>query len=243
MNEKLFPERLKTLRTEKGITLEELARKIGTTKTTLSRYENGERSPKLQLVGLLANYFQVDMSWLSGQSTYRNSLDILSTYNQLEKPRQEKVYRFAEHQLEEQEKQKQNSTTDNNVLEFEEYRNKKIISGRLSAAGTPLNGDLQDSEASVMIVDQREVPKSADEIVTIAGDSMEPLLHEGEQVFIQWTPVINQGEIALVSIVDEGVTCKKVYWDDKEFTLHSINEDYEDMTYPLSDVRIIGKVL
>ncbi|OJG14688.1 multidrug transporter [Enterococcus canintestini] len=168
---------------------------------------------------------------------------ISTIYNKLEPPRQKKVYRFAEHQLEEQEKQKQNSTTDNNVLEFEEYRNKKIISGRLSAAGTPLNGDLQDSEASVMIVDQREVPKSADEIVTIAGDSMEPLLHEGEQVFIQWTPVINQGEIALVSIVDEGVTCKKVYWDDKEFTLHSINEDYEDMTYPLSDVRIIGKVL
>lgn len=243
MNEKLFPERLKTLRTEKGITLEELARKIGTTKTTLSRYENGERSPKLQLVGLLANYFQVDMSWLSGQSTYRNSLDILSTYNQLEKPRQEKVYRFAEHQLEEQEKQKQNSTTDNNVLEFEEYRNKKIISGRSTAAGPPIDGDTQDSQAAVMVVDQREVPKNADEIVTIAGDSMEPLILQGEQVFIHWTPVIEQGDIALVSIIDEGVTCKKVYWDDKEFTLHSINEAYEDMVYPLSDVRIIGKVL
>lgn len=108
MNEKLFPQRLKELRAEKGITLEELAKKIGTTKTTLSRYENGERSPKLQLVGLLASYFQVDMSWLSGQSNQRNSLDILPIYTQLLPSRQQKVYNFAKQELKEQkEKNKQ----------------------------------------------------------------------------------------------------------------------------------------
>ena len=123
MNEKLFPERLKELRIKKGITLEELAKNIGTTKTTLSRYENGERSPKLQLVGLLANYFQVDMAWLSGQSVYKNTLNILPVYNQLESPRQQKVYDFAESQLKEQKqeiKQKNNSITS-----LEQFRKKK----------------------------------------------------------------------------------------------------------------------
>ncbi|MGC3011506.1 S24 family peptidase, partial [Enterococcus faecalis] len=67
-----------------------------------------------------------------------------------------------------------------------------------------------------MVVNQREVPKYADEILTIAGDSMEPLILQGEQVYIHRTPDIEQGDIALVSINDQRVTCKKVYWDDKE---------------------------
>ncbi|VEE82199.1 helix-turn-helix domain-containing protein [Enterococcus hirae] len=66
MSDEIFRHRLKKLRLEKKLTLEELAKIIGTTKTTLSRYENGERSPKLQIVGALANYFNVDMTWLSG---------------------------------------------------------------------------------------------------------------------------------------------------------------------------------
>ncbi|WP_242328335.1 helix-turn-helix domain-containing protein [Enterococcus avium] len=72
MSDELFRQRLKKLRSEKGMTLEELANLIGTTKTTLSRYENGERSPKLQLVGALANYFNVEMAWLSGMENTTN---------------------------------------------------------------------------------------------------------------------------------------------------------------------------
>lgn len=79
MSDEIFRRRLKKLRLEKKLTLEELAKIIGTTKTTLSRYENGERSPKLQLVGALANYFNVDMAWLSGlEDNHQPLLDILS---------------------------------------------------------------------------------------------------------------------------------------------------------------------
>ena len=96
----------------------ELAKKIGTTKTTLSRYENGEKSPKLQLVGLLANYFQVDMSWLSGQSDQRISFNILPIYTQLSPPRQQKVYDFANQELEEQ-KQEQAKDAKTPVIPIE----------------------------------------------------------------------------------------------------------------------------
>lgn len=79
MSDEIFRRRLKKLRLEKKLTLEELAKIIGTTKTTLSRYENGERSPKLQLVGALANYFNVDMAWLSGlEDNHQPLLDVLS---------------------------------------------------------------------------------------------------------------------------------------------------------------------
>lgn len=108
MDEKLFPLRLKQLRVEKKLTLEELAQKIGTTKTTLSRYENGERSPKLHILGMLANYFEVDMAWLAGteEVTEKNEdpfSNLESIFKKLNKDNQKEVIHFAEYKLDEQE--------------------------------------------------------------------------------------------------------------------------------------------
>lgn len=233
--------------TQEKMTMKELGNKLGKTESTVSKWVSGASTPMAKDLSTMTFIFNTDINTLmygGEQSTSTILTLITETSTKLEPSRQKKVYNFAEEQLEEQEKEPLNQRSpNNNLAEFEEYRNQKVISGRSTAAGPPIDGDTQDSQAAVMVVDQREVPKNADEIVTIAGDSMEPLILQGEQVFIHWTPVIEQGDIALVSIIDEGVTCKKVYWDDKEFTLHSINEAYEDMVYPLSDVRIIGKVL
>lgn len=143
-----------------------------------------------------------------------------------------KVYKFAEHQLETQE-----SDSEDNIIEFP--------GGRWSAAGSPLNGESQDGELSVMLINAKEIPNNADEIVTIAGDSMEPTLEKGQQVFIHYQPIVEHGEIAIVSIEDEGVTCKRVYFNDAdgEVILESDNDEYEDMVLPADQVRIIGKVL
>jgi len=82
-------------------------------------------------------------------------------------------------------------------------------------------------------------------MVTIVGDSMEPLLKNGQEVFIHYQPTVENGEIALVSILDEDVTCKKIYLNDSEhtFILQSLNEKYKDMTYPINNIRVIGKVI
>ena len=73
---KIFGLRLKQLRKEKGITLDALADSIGTTKTTLSRYENGTRSPKISILTKLAEYFKVDVTWLSGLDNNENEQEI-----------------------------------------------------------------------------------------------------------------------------------------------------------------------
>lgn len=251
MTNNIIGTQISLLRKKFGLTQEDLANKLGFSKQTVSNWETGLKTPRMGAIQKIADLFNVSKSFIiEGIDESKNS-SIEKIYNQLESPRQQKVYDFAENQLKEQkqeqlkiqETKKQTPNSENDLSEFEKYRNRKIISGRATAAGAPVDGDTQDSQSSVMIIDQREVPSDADEIVTIAGDSMEPLLLEGEQVFIHWTPVVEQGEIALVSIVDEGVTCKKVYWDNDVCTLRSINEAYEDMVYPLSDIRIIGKVL
>lgn len=61
-----FGNRLKQLRIQKGYRLEDLADSLGTTKSTLSRYENGLREPKNEFVKRCAELFDVSVDYLSG---------------------------------------------------------------------------------------------------------------------------------------------------------------------------------
>ncbi|TFJ58930.1 DNA-binding protein [Carnobacterium maltaromaticum] len=240
MSEDLFSYRLKLLRSEKNISLEYLANKVGTSKAALSRYEKGERSPKIPIVGSLADFFGVNVAWLAGLSDEREiKSTITSIYNELEPPRQKVVYKFAERQLQEQNKKPK-------VVQLptiEDDYEVELVCGHESAAGFAILGD--DSNMTSTVMKASKVPNGADEVVVIKGNSMEPLIMDGEQVFIRHQPSVENGEIAIVAILDDGITCKKVYYDDAEgtVTLESVNDDYEDMVFPVEDIRIIGKVL
>ena len=238
MNKEIFGERLKLIRLEKKLSLEELGKIIGVSKTTLSKYERAMREPKITIINDLAAYFEVPVEWLIGydENKYTN---ITSIYNELEPPRQEVVYKFAERQLQEQNKKPK-------VVQLptiEDDYEVELVCGHESAAGFAILGD--DSNMTSTVMKASKVPNGADEVVVIKGNSMEPLIMDGEQVFIRHQPSVENGEIAIVAILDDGITCKKVYYDDAEgtVTLESVNDDYEDMVFPVEDIRIIGKVL
>lgn len=57
---------IKTLRKEKKLTQEELAKIIGVTKLTILRWENGDRVPKADKAQLLADFFGVTVPYLLG---------------------------------------------------------------------------------------------------------------------------------------------------------------------------------
>jgi repressor LexA len=61
-----FGRRLKVLRIDAELTQQELAKVIGTTKATISRYESGKHSPGVSEIVMLANYFMVNPYWLAG---------------------------------------------------------------------------------------------------------------------------------------------------------------------------------
>ncbi|GAA2407280.1 XRE family transcriptional regulator [Nonomuraea africana] len=58
--------RLKRLRTERGVTLAELAEATGISKSTLSRLESGQRRPNLELLLPIAQAHQVPLDELVG---------------------------------------------------------------------------------------------------------------------------------------------------------------------------------
>ena len=78
-----FAERLRLLRTQKGISQQELADFLDVNKQTISGYERGVRRPagenSLEIYEKLADYFNVDTTFLMGLSdvtvTLSNPLD------------------------------------------------------------------------------------------------------------------------------------------------------------------------
>ena len=63
-----FGERLRKLRLEKGMTQDEFAALLGSTKQVLSRYETNQRSPKITLVQQYAEKLNVSVDYLLGDS-------------------------------------------------------------------------------------------------------------------------------------------------------------------------------
>jgi SOS-response transcriptional repressor LexA len=88
------------------------------------------------------------------------------------------------------------------------------------------------------------VPAKAAFGVKISGDSMEPDIHDGDTVFVDGNPVIEEGEVGIFLINGESF-CKELRHDgDKKTRLVSRNHKYKDIILSEGDtVCTIGKVL
>lgn len=61
----MFPDVLRSLRTNAGMSQEELGKKLGLAKSTISMYESGTREPNLEILEAIADTFNVDMNTLT----------------------------------------------------------------------------------------------------------------------------------------------------------------------------------
>lgn len=68
--------KIKTLRKAKGLTQEELAEAVGTTRATLAGYETGRRNPRLPDLQKIAEFFGVGLDYF-GVATSDDVFDIL----------------------------------------------------------------------------------------------------------------------------------------------------------------------
>lgn len=59
---------LKSLRTAKGLTQEELAKILKISRSTVGMYENGSREPDYETLELIADFFNVDIDYLIGRT-------------------------------------------------------------------------------------------------------------------------------------------------------------------------------
>lgn len=68
-----FSERLRSLRNERGLSQQELAKQLQcVSKSSVNMYERGEREPNFETLEVIADYFNVDMDFLLGKTDIPN---------------------------------------------------------------------------------------------------------------------------------------------------------------------------
>lgn len=72
----------KNLRIGNGYTQQELANKIGVSRSAVGMYENGDREPDFETLEVIADFFNVDMDYLMGRSDKTHIVTVRSENEQ-----------------------------------------------------------------------------------------------------------------------------------------------------------------
>ena len=225
----ILGEAIKKLRLKNKLTQVELGKLTGFKQNTISQHEKGKREIDEEDILKYCKALGVSPQTLFEMSSKkRTSKELSIIYNKLDSKRQSKVYDYASRQLDEQ-----NGIQEDKVV--------YLVRGRQSAAGSMIHVD--DVDAEMGVLPSSIVPNGANELVQITGDSMEPLIKKDSEVYLRYQPTVEDGEIAIVRVEDEGVTCKYLFRDGENVILKSENSKYDDIIVDANKVSVIGKVL
>lgn len=77
---KIYAERIKFLRTSRGMSQDELAKALGISRSAVGMYETGKREPDFETCEALADIFNVDMDYLMGRSNIERAHPITAPF-------------------------------------------------------------------------------------------------------------------------------------------------------------------
>ena len=236
---KYIGNQIKTFRKSAGFTQDELAKRLNTTKQTISRYEKGDRKANQDMLFELCDIFGVSIDdFFPSQNEALQSPtapQIQTIYDELNPSRQVKVLNYAKRQLNEQKNEEE--TKENEVSEVIQLYSYDYYDHPASAGTGQYLNDVR--------VERIELPVDidADFVIPIKGDSMEPDYHDGDLVFIQTSVDLNNGVIGVFNYNGDAYI-KQLVIDKEQAYLHSLNPAYKDMPItPETDFRIIGEVV
>ena len=219
-NKEVLANNLKYYMDKHNVTRNDLVDDLNIAYMTISDWINAKTYPRIDKIELLAHYFQIEKSDLIEYHGNKSIIDeIVEVSSQLHETRQQKVYNYAEHQLDEQ----------NKVMHIHKDNGDYItetLRGYLSA-GT---GELQLEE----VLEEVEIPveiipeQHYDMLLQINGDSMLPMFQDGERIFvrkIEDTSELRSGQIG-VFIIDGESYLKKAYKEDNQLRLVSLTKKF-----------------
>ena len=231
-------EKIKYLRKSAKMTQNDLAKILGTTKQTISRYEKGERKGNQDILFTLCDVFNVSIddffppiSTKEAPETSQNDRDELleeltTNYTKLDKQRKNKLVDTSNKLVEEM-----TASVEEELFEYHVYE-------KLSAGiGTAY---FEDRNYDTVYFDE-EIDH--DLASWVYGDSMEPDYLNGSVALIKGTGFDYDGAIYAVDW-DGQSYIKKVYKEKDGFRLVSLNKKYADKFAPYDEEpRIIGKIV
>lgn len=232
---------LKKLREESGLTQKKVAEMVGKKQQTIASWETGQSQPDANMLFVLCRTYGVTVSEAFGFESEDNNEELLSKrenielikkINSLDSFGKETVSMIIERELERtnQLKKRDDVEQKENIIYLPE------MYSRFSAGtGQP---DF-DSGSDMVGVPYSPEAASANYIITVSGDSMEPDFSNGDRVYIKSMPDINIGEIGAWQVNNE------LYIKEKgKRELISINPDYDNVKIGEFDTAsCLGKVL
>lgn len=231
---------IRIFRKSAGFTQDELAKRLNTTKQTISRYEKGERKANQDMLFKLCDIFDVSIddffpavskNAVESTNSLPDTTDLLTQQItdkvvQLSPKNKKIVLRTSEELLESQEREA-------NEEQFEYHVFEKLSAGTGYGYAEDRNYDTVYFEKNI----------THDLASWVYGDSMEPDFADGSVALIKDTGWDYDGAIYAVDW-DGQSYIKKVYKEKDGLRLVSLNDKYDDKFARWEeDPRIIGKVV
>lgn len=164
--------------------------------------------------------------------------EILTIYNQLEEPKQEKVLDYAKEQLEEQNSSKI-------VSIFDKPQDDDYITDYVEGLVAAGHGTFQEDNLHMEVkLRAEDVPEEYDTIAKVAGDSMEPMIEDNDLLFIRVTNQVDINDIGIFQINGKNFVKKLKRDYNGGWYLQSLNNSYEEIHLTEEDdIRTIGEVV
>lgn len=215
---KTFGVKLREIRTMRGLSQDELAALLGTTKQVISRYENEQRTPKLDTVQEYAEKLNVPLLYLVD-----NKMETMP----VSPPRRSDAGCFEE-------------------LPWETSVSFQVIGSIAAGYDRQPVYDYTDDVQVYPQSALRGRPKEDFFVLRVKGRSMEPMFYEGDCVLIQRTEAVDQNTISVVLYNGDEATLKKVRYAPNWLEMIPINPEFEIRRIEgpkLEQCRILGKAV
>lgn len=222
--------KIKQFRTERGLTTEELADKLGTSRVTVTRYENGTRKANQDVLFDLANIFNKTLDDFFPVKEINYTSETSPEYN--DSLNEDKRTYVVKHDY------------PSNSLDTSGMHYVRVPIVGTIACGTPITAE-QNIEGYTHELFESEPAKGELFALRCQGDSMEPLIPDGALVLIHKQPTVEDDEIAAVQVDDDTrATLKKIKHVGKNVILYPINSKYDPIILNKDNPgRILGKAI
>lgn len=83
-----FASKLKKAREETGFTQREVSKETKIPQSTIANYETGRTQPDIENIGILADFYEVDVNWLigtKGKKSKENYQNLHDSYKEMKK--------------------------------------------------------------------------------------------------------------------------------------------------------------
>lgn len=212
-----FKNRLKALRLQHEMTQQELCEKLGVSVMTVRNWESGAKNPSMSAIVSLSEVFGVSADDMLGIRQTRSGKpqlaageeNLLSDYRLLDEFGRDAVNAVCA--VEKRRVLNMHGT----IIPFDRLAKnaKRSIPKFLNPSAAGHHCSLDTDDYDLIEVDET-VPAEADFAIPISGSSMEPLIHDGDIVYVKRQNHLNIGEIGIFNV--DGTTYCKMFYTDGE---------------------------